>query len=197
MPSIESTEENKTLGATVIDACISQLPPLDELAACSCEVALRDRLGLVRWTIKLDPSELEQARATWASHVMTQMPFQVLRYILVSARYSLRPLTVPAERINAAGLMPGTIQLAVVGGDEAREAAFLARREAAGGSFWAFHGAPLDWRVSYARNCLSRAEPALDQAGTAFSGTAFVHCLELPCRQTGRPMAAACTVAPS
>lgn len=143
------------------------MPPPSVLASCACETSLRALLRRTEWLPKLGQIARTAAEQQWRQYELSEMPVQVLRFVLVSSRHTLRPLR-DAGQINAGG--PQALQLALLCGDEAREHEFVRRKAAAGGSTWAFHGAPVDAWFSVTRNGLrSLSGTALQANGAAYA----------------------------
>jgi ubiquitin-conjugating enzyme E2 Q len=143
-----SLADNKRLGLSLLAAVLGTLPPLAELAAERDEASLRRRLRRLNWRTApasqtgVTLTDVKAAGAQWSDAAAPDIAFRVLRFVLTSARFDLRALRDDASRLGPA-LSACTAQLAVLGCSEAREQRFQARRAAAGGSFYAFHGSSL------------------------------------------------------
>ena len=165
--------ENKNMGRAVVVAVLSTLPPLAELAVLPDEAALRRRLLHLDWHgyATSAGSTVPRAFATaavakWPDAAVPDMAFRVLQFVLSTPRLQLQLLN---GEHKLAGLPADALQLAIVGNSDAREAAFQERREAAGGSFFAFHGSSTANWYSIVRNglrCLSQT--ALMANGAAY-----------------------------
>ena len=171
--------ENKNIGRAVVVAVLCSLPPLAELAALPDEAALRRRLLHLDWQkyAMAPASTVPRAYATaavakWPDAAVPDMAFRVLQFVLSTPRLHLHLL---AGEHKLAGLPADALQLAIVGNSDAREAAFQARREAAGGSFFAFHGSSTPNWYSIVRNGLrSLSQTALMANGAAYGAGVYL-----------------------
>ena len=171
--------DNKNMGRAVVVAVLCSLPPLAELAALPDEAALRRRLMHLDWHgyATAMASTVPRAYATaavamWPDAAVPDMAFRVLRFVLSTPRLQLQLL---AGEHKLAGLPADAVQLAIVGNSDAREAAFQVRREAAGGSFFAFHGSSTANWYSIMRNGLrSLSQTALMAHGAAYGAGVYL-----------------------
>ena len=160
--------ENKQLGRAVIAGVLCSLPPLAELAAMPDEATLRRRLMHHNWHDKActttAPSGLDAAAKKWGA--VPDMAWRVLQFVLSTPHMQLQLLE-GTHKLE--GLPADVVQLAIVNSSDAREQTFQARREAAGGSFFAFHGSNVANWYSIMRNGLrSLSRTAMMANGAAY-----------------------------
>ena len=167
--------ENKNIGRAVVVAVLCSLPPLAELAAMPDEAALRRRLLHLDWqdyatsaSSTVPRAYAMAAAAKWPDAAVPDMAFRVLQFVLSTPRLQLHLLT---GEHRLAGLSEDALQLAILGNSDAREATFQACREAAGGSFYAFHGSGTANWYSIMRNGLRSLSPTALMAHGAAHGS--------------------------
>ena len=176
---LASLAENKNMGRAVIVAVLWSLPPLAELAALPDEAALRRRLLHLDWhsTAAASSSCVPRAYSTgaaakWPDAAVPDMAFRVLQFVLSTPRLQLQLL---AGEHKLANVPADAIQLAIVGSSDAREQTFQARRDRAGGSFYAWHGSSTANWYSIMRNGLrSLSKTALMANGAAYGAGVYL-----------------------
>jgi hypothetical protein len=176
--------ENKNLGRAVIVGVLTSLPPLIELAAMPDEASLRRRLLHHNWWATASSAYSQAALAKWPDADVPDMAWRVLQFVLSTPRVQLQLL---AEDDKLKGMPETAVQLAIVGNSDSREQTFQARREAAGGSFFAWHGSHIANWYSITRNGLrSLSGSAMMANGAAYgSGVYLASNLQMSMGYTG------------